>query len=416
MDVRHHLSGFQSLNQRFQQTVNSGGFGIVLWVLLYAVIAGILLAGSNRSVIHCYKVGFPLWQAGENIYGNIGKWDGFACYFTFSLFFYAPLNLLPQPVDELVWRAITIGTFAWGIFSLVTLINPQRRGELFSLVSLITVPISFGAAQNGQSTLLLTGLTMHAMVAISNQQWWRAAALFGLGFFAKPLILVAWLLFAAVYRPLIWRSALIGAFIFLIPFLAATPEYALEQYMNCLTMLKAAGEETRSVFRFAHFFGIFHAFGLMFPKILEQSVQLLSAVGVLGLSLLAFRKQGHIQALVTIFALSNLYLMLMSPRNEGNTYAMLAPSLGLWFAYSIDRETKSWSRETSFLAVIAFLILGNYEIGKLLAPGIPPVWLAPAATTLLVVYLAVKTLRINQAVQSRERIPTEPQLEIKQAA
>ena len=78
------------------------------------------------------------------------------------------------------------------------------------------------------------------------------------------------------------------------------------------------------------------------------------------------------------YALSTSYLMLFNPRTENSTYAMLAPVIGLCCGRELFIERRT-ARAVAF-ALLALLILGSYEIGRLLTSVEQAVWLSPVVT------------------------------------
>jgi len=81
----------------------------------------------------------------------------------------------------------------------------------------------------------------------------------------------------------------------------------------------------------------------------------------------------------------------LSPRTENNTYACIVPALVMVMAAAATaRPPRRVVVAGGWLAAIA--IIGSYELGRRLAPGVRGVWLAPLTTTLLTPWFVVSLL------------------------
>jgi hypothetical protein len=89
-----------------------------------------------------------------------------------------------------------------------------------------------------------------------------------------------------------------------------------------------------------------------------------------------------------MYSLAMLWIMLFSPRTENNTYACIAPTLGLAIAAGLHGVGPAGTGRSRSRAAVAMLVaaavIGSYELGKLLVPGVRAVWLAPMATVFLI--------------------------------
>jgi hypothetical protein len=75
---------------------------------------------------------------------------------------------------EVIWRLVNIAVFAFGIFHFARLVGGSSGKGLFPLMTLVTLPLAWDCARNGQATLVITGLMLLAVVDIVRTRWWRA--------------------------------------------------------------------------------------------------------------------------------------------------------------------------------------------------------------------------------------------------
>jgi hypothetical protein len=83
--------------------------------------------------------------------------------------------------------------------------------------------------------------------------------------------------------------------------------------------------------------------------------------------------------------------MLFGPRTEYNTYSALAPAIAVLCAQAwlVDRRRLA----AVGLAIVALLILGSFEIGRRLAPGVLLIWLAPLMCVWFTSFVVVRVLQ-----------------------
>src|ERR1051326_2908370 len=125
----------------------------------------VLLLGSTVVVCHpdcrqasdAYAHGAQRWLAGDELYPEGGT--GFI-YLPQSALLYAPLTLLPRPVEHVVWRMITMGLFAAGIYRLCGVARDGRGVEYFPLVSILVLPKAWAGVIHGQAAAAMAGLSM----------------------------------------------------------------------------------------------------------------------------------------------------------------------------------------------------------------------------------------------------------------
>jgi hypothetical protein len=125
--------------------------------------------------------------------------------------------------------------------------------------------------------------------------------------------------------------------------------------------------------------------GLDVSEQIQTAIRLLAAMATLVLCMLTKRRHDTRRAAVYFFALAVLYLMLFSPRTENNTYAMLAPVIGLFLSSAFLIESRSG--EGILLVGMVVALVGSRTIERLLAPHAEQVWLSPIIGICFAVYL-----------------------------
>jgi len=112
----------------------------IAWAVLLAVVCGVILAGSKRTVTPYYTEAALSWTEGSDIYRGSGT--GFL-YCPQAAIAFVPFAWLPTTPREIAWRVLTIGVFAAGVWRLSRLAG-RRGGPVltpFPIVTLLSVPV-----------------------------------------------------------------------------------------------------------------------------------------------------------------------------------------------------------------------------------------------------------------------------------
>lgn len=394
LDLRNHNCTFVML-RTFLHRPREERQAWLLWLTFFVVLAVGIASGSGRSVTYQYSWAAERWLQGVDIYEMGGR--GFL-YLPQAALLYLPFNLLPHVAGEIGWRLITLGTFAAGVYRLTRLAETNGGGRLFLITTCLTIPLSFSAARNGQATLVMAGLMMLSLDELTQRRWTRAAVLLCLGLAFKPLTFVLMLVVAAIYRPMLVRLAIGTVVLALLPFFTQEGSYVLDQYAGFAGMLRSATQ--LGIDRpWAQLFGMLQIAGISLP----EPIQTLFRVTAAGATLIAgwwvHRRLPASRCALYLYALAGCYLMLFNPRTENNTYALIAPALGVFCGEAFRVE-----RNRVLGCVLILFALGtvcSYEIGTRLTPGVHPVWLAPL---MCVGFSLVLLGQLIGEVQSQEEV------------
>jgi hypothetical protein len=280
--------------------------------------------------------------------------------------------LLPFAWSGALWRVVNIGVFAVGVWRFARLAGRDSDRNLFALMTLPVVLLSWSAARHGQMTMAMGGVMMLAVVELAERRWWWATLWLILGVALKPLAVVLALLAAVLYPRTSWRLVLGAVAMLALPFLLQRPAYVGEQYVLCVRELGIAAE-IGVQHEFAQLFGMFQAIGIQIPQSAQTATRAVAAVLTLAAGWLIVRRCQPEQAGPLLFTLAIGYLLLFNPRTERNTYCLLAPSLALFTAQAVIHQQRA--RAAVYLGLIA-LFLASHPLGKLLTAG-ETVWIKP---------------------------------------
>lgn len=357
----------------------------VIWGLFYAAIIGMILAGSERSVLAVYTLGAEAWQQQAALYDGTGR--NFIYLPTFAMLF-SPFTALPELVREMLWRTLTIGGYLGGVYALC--VKMRASYQLFPLCSLVVLPIAWAAGLNGQVNLLIAGSMLLGLTALIDQKYIRCAAWFALSFALKPISVVLILLVGALYpRTRIPLLVGIGAALGL-PYLFAEPAYVYQQYLGYWEAMRLASLRGMNDY-YAHWFGWWKAWGWPVAAELQFLTRVICAPLTLGIVYYTQRKYPSPQREFYLFSFAMIYLMLMNPLNERNTFALFAPVLGILVSHCLLVERNFYS--ASVLISLALCITGAYEFGRCFPFDIRSVWLAPFAAFLCLLWLLARITR-----------------------
>ncbi len=377
----------------------------LVWLAVAVAVSALALNGYRRSVVPAYRTAALAWMDGRSLYTNDGS--GFL-YFPQAAILYVPFAVLPERLGEALWRIVGIGVFAWGTYRLAGQARMRSTQDGFALASLVVLPLAWDCARNGQATLLLSGLILSATVDFTEGRFTRSAVALSLGLAIKPLAIVPGGLLAVLDRRMFWRLTVGGFLCLASPFVFQNPGYAAWQYTVCWQSLQVKAH-VGVVELWAQPFSVLQLIHVNIPETLQTVVRAAAGIAVVGMSWIARRRLEPPRLSIFLYAVAATYLMLFNPRTENNSYAMLAPAIGVMFAEAI--AAKGVCREAGLLILIAAGIVGGNRIGSLLVPDVKPIWLAPIMATCFAVYLVAKFRAEIREVTTTEVPPASPLLD-----
>lgn len=369
------------------------------WALLFLATSVVIVLNSNRSTIPIYRYAALAWVHGQRLYELSGI-GGFT-YFPQGAILLVPVAVLPPALGEVVWRLVSVGVFALGLWQLSVLLARRTGKHFFPLMTLAAVPLAWDCARNGQATLLMAALMLLGVADVARSRRWLAVLWLCLAVSIKPLAIVLILLIIAVDRAMSWRLVAGLVATALVPFLTQHPAYVMEQYRACIENMTTAAHVGVVAHGWTTPFTALRTWGLDLPEKVQTLIRLTAALGTLGLCFFVRKRYDAAASAVFVYSLAALYLILFSPRTENNTYAMLGPVLGYFMANAV--LVKQRTAEAGLLGAMALVMVSSRIFERLLAPGREQIWLSPLLASVLAVYAITQMVsEANQGSLKRQ--------------
>ncbi len=298
---------------------------IGVWVLILLGVFGRVAFSrpEKGSVVPIYLTAGERWLAGESLYGMVPGLDLYRNPPGVAVLF-APLTFLGPKLAAILWRVVCLGVYAHGIRGLlrdvIPPLSPWRACGVWVLSAVLVIP----AFNNGQINLLIVGTAVCGVSAAARGRWWEAAAwLAGCGWLKLYTFAVGLLACVAAPKQLSWRLAVCSALLFGVPFFCQHPQYVLDRHAEFVTETVADDRTEAELVRAPRDWTIVPRtwFGSSIPQGVALGVSLSAAV---GFALRVWRHRGP-AVFVLPLALGLVWLTLLGPRTETNTYSMLAP-------------------------------------------------------------------------------------------
>ena len=308
-----------------------------LWLVPLLVISVmVVVKPEDHTVTPVYHEAVDGWWQHHPLYNN----KFYYCpQFTFL---FGPFHLLARSAGDILWRlAGTVGIAA-GVLLFCGAFPGQERNRAFFMVTVLTMPLCLQAIQFGQANVHLAAALLLAAWCLGTKRWWAATILLWLAVTIKPLGVAAMGLAWAAYPHLWWRLAL-GLPVFMIaPFGFGPATYVWNQYLACVENLRQSASVTEH--RFADLNGLLRTFGMVLSG--PASLFVRAVAGGLFMLLCrraALRQPEPLRALAWLGAAA-VFLMLFNPMTEANSYAVLAPALGLlaWWHFGHGARSVGW--------------------------------------------------------------------------
>ncbi len=358
---------------------------LLAWTaVLLALILRAGLHPQRPTSLTTYLAAGSAWGASQPLYTN---WRGFV-YPPVIAFFFSLFTHLPMALAAVLWRLITAGTFLLGLGVLLRCgVFPRIPAASRGLVFLGVLPLSIGNLDNAQANPLIAGLMMLSVAALQSEAWTLCALAAGIAT-AFKIYPIALALLLCLLRPrqLWWRIALVLLLLALLPFALQSHPYVSGQYHAWI--------ESRFADNRFHYpmkdapldlwYLLVRVGTLPFPQRAYTALQAFSAIALAALVWHHSRRpsaQGGL--LATLYLLVSIWILLLGPATENQTYVLLAPPACLLVVQSLGLAHSLANR---FFALSAFALLLAAVTRNSLAPHLKsPIWMAiqPIAAILL---------------------------------
>jgi hypothetical protein len=305
--------------------------------------------GSNNFKIFKYSFFHLIHQQPLYTTGSGDHLDLFQYHSVFALLF-APIAVLPAPIDLFMWLFGSTIAFLWTI---------TRLGLDKRLVVWITLLSLFELSKNilyAQTNIIATTVMMLSFIFFERQEPTKAAFSSVLNFCIKGFGGITGLL--AVLYPKSYRSIAYGiGFLFLMsltPLCVLTPSDLLQDYMDWFNLLRS------DVVIEPYALVSFLTQTLHLPQGIEPFVMFFGAVMLLVYWLLLFLSRHDLTTEQRAYFLSFLLLwvVVFNRAAESATYIMAATGLLIWFFFHKQAGTAT-KKMTFFFAFCFYWIAVN---------------------------------------------------------
>jgi len=309
----------------------------ILWA---AMLVGLLVRAGlhpqRPTSLATYLGGGDAWIASGPLYTN---WRGFV-YPPVIAFFFSLFTHLPPPLAAVLWRLLTAGVFLIGMGALLRsgIFHRIPRAS-HGLVFVALLPLSVGNLDNAQANPLIAGLMTLSVAAVQWEAWNLCALAVAIATTFK-IYPVALALLLCLLRPrqLWWRIPLFLVLAGLLPFAVQNPHYVSGQYHAWL-QTRLADNRFEYPMKDAPLDLWYLLVRLGIFPISERAYTALQAIGGMAIAAFLFRQSRRQtplrDMLATLFLLVSVWMLLLGPATENQTYVVLAPAACLMAVQSL---------------------------------------------------------------------------------
>ena len=304
---------------------------IALWLLpMVAIAAWVIVHPLYRSTTPIYHEAVANWWALKPVYSGSTGFN----YLPVFLPFFGVFSRLPLVICEILWRWMALAGLCFGLWKCTRFLTTRNTYRAFSIVTLLSLPISLSTLRNGQSSAQLAACLVLTAWYLYEQRWWQATLWLSLALVCKPLGLPAIGLAAMAFPRMGWRLA-IGVFLVIaVPYLVAPSAYINGLYTAFAhNIVDCFAPEGRT---FADLNGVLMAVNLRLDGMPSLVVRVVAGGAMAVVSLMTRHSMSDSKRVLAWLGLTSSYIMLFTPMNEGNSYVMLAPALGLWAWWNVE--------------------------------------------------------------------------------
>jgi len=317
---------------------------IGVWVALVIGVsfrAAIAKPGAG-SVLPIYQKAALDWLEGRNLYKN-DSGEPYRYHPAVAVSF-VPWTALPARVAEILWRWLGVALLLWGLSSWLRHMLPQPLSPpRYGMLLLLSAPLALQSINNAQINTHLIGMILLGLVSAFRQRWNQAALLLAAAAIFKIYPIAVGLLLAALFfRQFAFRFLLALAAISALPFLTQIPDYVADQYRNWLEFLGRDNRFNAQIDLATRDLAmLLRVGGHPISERTYQGIELVSASGVALVCLALQRRVADQRVLFTaILNLGCLWMILLGPATESNTYTLLAPTAALLLVAPLSRPSR----------------------------------------------------------------------------
>lgn len=362
-----------------------------LWALfaVVVVIAEWESVPPPGDVCEIYWSAGGRWWNGEELYAGTGHEFN---YLPMAAALWSPFSLLSYPLGAAAWRLVNLAIFVFGVRALSRSAG-ERSAGLFLPATAVSILLAWSAARHGQATLSMGGLMMLAATSVAARRWWRAGLQIAASVAIKPLSGILLVVGALAHPRFVVRGAVALAALTLALFALQRPGYVWAQVSTVPeTFVLAANREGQVHQRFFNLFSLLESWGLGLPTVealgrfQPDHLVRVAAIGALALLFVVLERRRIEPRAFYLYGLSAAFLLLLNPLTENNTYALIAPGIGMSLGFALQREGRGASGGLRVLWIGALVgLIALFAISRKLSGGEfggPESTLKPLATLL----------------------------------
>jgi hypothetical protein len=354
------------MHEQVAASIWSRWFAIPLIVRVAILVWGALLVGvtlrsaiapvHSGSVFPIYRLAAERWASGEDLY-TLDPTHPFFRYHPAVAVSMTPWTLPPLRIASILWRwagaALLLGGLALWLRRLSPApLTPAREGLLFLLVA----PLALQSVNNAQINVHLLGLLLLGLVFAAERRWTLSAGLLAAATLLKLYPAVLGLLLTTAFpRRFGPRYLLMVGAGFALPFLAQRLDYVLRQYALWLEYLR--GDTRFGATLDVAYRDICMVLRLYFVPLSETAYRLVEAGSALLFAALCWalhrRRVGERVLFAAVLHLGCLWMTVLGPSTESNTYTLLGPTAAMLFVFAPEWRSRAvWS-----LLVFGYVLL-----------------------------------------------------------
>ncbi|MFO0876665.1 MAG: glycosyltransferase family 87 protein [Gemmataceae bacterium] len=324
--------------------------GVVLvWVVLLAAVCIRPLFQPGRSDLTLLWVSSAqLWSQGQSPYNTVDEFVNFRYGPPLAALF-LPLSWVPTGVAIVGWRLLSAAVLLGGLAVWMREAAPRSMDrKTTAWVFLLLAPLALGSLNNGQANALLAGLFLWTLIGVNRRAWNLAALCLALAIWLKVYPVALALLLVLVHPvQLGLRVPFFVVLLGLLPYLTQGPDYVTEMYVTWWNVIRQGDVSRRFLPLENAYRDLLLLIRLWKVNISLGQYTLLQAVGALACAVLCLH--GLVRRLPTrvqylrIYTCVLVWIMLLGPATESNTYVLMAPLL-CWWAVQVHEAGPAASR------------------------------------------------------------------------